>query len=296
MSNHDSTTIVDLVASSATTPPVHEKKRRKKKRRDESDDAHSLSSEVNTKSTLKKGITIGAILLLLKHWLRTAVAAGYGVSLLIHAVALLVMSFAMFSNLEFDTAIQSAISDAEESSLFDDVIDLQMDMPMGDVSFEKTLQSAMDVEQADWAENPITTGIEDLIESLFEKDGDKGLGGSGFLAPKNSRVFKKGSFSAWTIPNDPEPGQNYVIVIVVKLPSRVKRYRATDLSGIVIGTDGYRQPIPGPTYSRGKVYLPMKDKMVQLKIVVPGGASRVRDVIDIRSTMLKEKQRIELEF
>jgi len=152
------------------------------------------------------------------------------------------------------------------------------------------------MEQADWANNPITTGIEDSIESLFDKDGAKGLGGSGFLVPKNTRVFKKGSFSAWTVPNDPDPGQDYVIVVVVKLPTRVKKYRASDLSGIVVGTDGYRQAIPGPAYSRGKVYLPMKDQMVQLKITVPGGASRVRDVVEIRSTMLKEKQRIELEF
>jgi hypothetical protein len=109
------------------------------------------------------------------------------------------------------------------------------------------------------------------------------------VIPKNARVFRKGSFSAWTVPDDPKPGQDYNIVILVKLPDRVKRYRASDLSGIVIGTDGYTQAIPGPEYKRGKTYLPMKEQTAQLIVPVPGAASRVKDKIEIRSKTLKRK-------
>ncbi len=298
MSNHDSTTFVDSVASQASAPPVRRKSRHRKKSRSpsHSSPAYTANDSANAKPSFEEGVTVAAILLFIRHWLRTAVAAGYGVSLLIHAIALLIMSFVVLSQIDFEESIISSISSDEETSLFDEIVDVRMDMPEGDVSFEKTLDSATNMDMADWADNPITTGIEDSIESLFEKDGAKGLGGGGFMAPPSSRVFKKGSFSAWTIPDDPEPGQDYVIVIVVKLPKRMKKYRASDLTGLVVGTDGYRQAIPGPAYMRGNIHLPMKDHMAQLKVKVPGGASRVRDVISIRSKMLKEKQNIELEF
>lgn len=301
MSNQDSTTFVDSVASQAPAPPVRRKSRHRKKK-----PLNSLSQTTapiqpaiatdEPHSYFKDGITAAAIWLLIRFWLRTAVAAGYGISLLIHAVALLIMSFVVLSQMDFEESIISSISSDEETSLFDEIVDVRMDMPEGDISLEKTLDSASNMDMADWADNPITTGVEDSIESLFEKDGAKGLGSGGFMAPPNSRIFKKGSFSAWTIPDDPKPGQDYVIVIVVKLPKRVKRYRASDLVGLVVGTDGYRQVIPGPEYSRGTVYLPMKDHMAKLAVKVPGGASRVRDVINIRSKTLKEKQKIELEF
>ncbi len=302
MSNHDSTTFVDSVASQATGLPVRRKGRHRKNRAPAGTarDASSIHPVSVTNDDLRlifeDGVTAGAIWLLVKRWIRTAAAAGYGISLLIHAVALLIMSFVVLSQIDFDESILTSIASDEETSLFDEIVDVRMDMPEGDISLEKSLDSAANIDMADWAETPVTTGIEDSIESLFEKEGAKGLGGGGFMAPPNSRVFKKGSFSVWTIPDDPEPGQDYVIVIVVKLPKRVKRYRASDLVGLVVGTDGYRQIIPGPQYSRGTVYLPMKDHMAKLVVKVPGGASRVRDVINIRSKTLKEKQKIELEF
>ncbi|MBL4883463.1 MAG: hypothetical protein JKY95_02865 [Planctomycetaceae bacterium] len=300
MSNHDSTTIVDSVASPATPRPVRKNRRRKNVVREAAGGAQSYSNgsskPARVKPSLKDGVSIGSLFLLVRYWVRTAVATGFGVSLLIHVTALVVMSLVMLDQFKSDDSILTSISTAEESSVFDEIIDVRMDVPMGDISLEKSLESAMDMEVADWADSPVTTGIEESVESLFEKDGLQGLGGAGFLAPKDARVFTKGSFSAWTVPNDPDPGENYVIVIVVKLPSRVKRYRASDLSGMVVGTDGYRLAIPGPAYTRGKVYLPIKNRMVQMKVTVQGGASRVRDVINIRSTSLKEKQRIELEF
>ena len=305
MSNQDSTTIVDLVASAATPPPVRKKRRRKTEAKSTSRNEKSLEqtdcvSSVST-TPATEALSLSVVMLMFQQWIHTVIstgyiATGYGVSLLIHAIVILVMSFVVLTQLETEDAIQTTMSETEETSVFDEIVDVRMDMPEGDVAFEKSLESAANMEMADWADNSITTGVEESIESLFETDGSKGLGGSGFLAPKDARVFKKGSFSVWTIPNDPDPGEDYVIVIVIKLPNRVKRYRASDLSGMVVGTDGYRKQIPGPAYTRGKVYLPMKDKMVQLKIGVPGGEARVKDVITIRSVMLREKQVIKLEF
>ena len=62
--------------------------------------------------------------------------------------------------------------------------------------------------------------------------------------PTGGKAVTKGSFTAWTVPKDPKPGQDYKIVIQIKVPETVKRYRIADLSGRVIGTDKYTLDIP----------------------------------------------------
>ena len=64
------------------------------------------------------------------------------------------------------------------------------------------------------------------------------------------------------------------------------------VEGTVVGTDGYKQYIPG--VRRG--YLPVKENKAQLAIFVPAAASLVRDKIEVRSKILKEKQKLEIEF
>lgn len=241
-------------------------------------------------------LTFQGILERFSRWLKGAVAAGYGISLALHAILVLLMSFIVFTELMNEQALQTTMTESEEIEMLQDVLDIRIDMPAGDVSATNSLETALKLDPADWADNPIVNGVEDSVESLFEKEGAGGAGGAGFLAPSGARVFTKGSFSAWTVPNDPRPGQDYDIVIVVRLPDRVKRYQASDLKGIVVGTDGYRQEIPGLEYTRGRVYLPLKDQTAQLIVRVPGAASRVRDKIEIRSTTLNEKQLLEIEF
>jgi hypothetical protein len=104
----------------------------------------------------------------------------------------------------------------------------------------------------------------------------------------------RGSFTVWTIPEDPTPGEKYMIMIQIKLNNSVKRYPRSDLSGNVIGTDGYRDNFGGPTESG---YLPIKDNTVIYEALpVPGAAQLVKDVITVESKILKEKQVIELIF
>lgn len=134
-----------------------------------------------------------------------------------------------------------------------------------------------------------------------------------------AHAVTKGSFSAWTVPKDPEPGANYDIVIQVRLPEKfVKngRYKVGDVTGVVKGTDGYELPI---RFNSGKLirpedgevsfmirgrngrYTPAKavvqaDGVLQLSIVIPGAAQLVRDTIRIESRVLKEKQTLEIVF
>lgn len=107
-----------------------------------------------------------------------------------------------------------------------------------------------------------------------------------------ARAVTKGSFSAWTEPEDPQPFEPYVIIISVRLPEKIKKYRPRDLSGIVLGTDGYKQLI---RFSTSQVVDP-EAGVVQFQIQVPGARQLVRDTIRIESKLLKEKQVLQLEF
>ncbi len=61
----------------------------------------------------------------------------------------------------------------------------------------------------------------------------------------------KGSFTVYTIPADPQPKQDYDVVIEVKLPASATNYSASDLSGCVIGTDKYVYVMNRGTYTYG---------------------------------------------
>jgi hypothetical protein len=116
----------------------------------------------------------------------------------------------------------------------------------------------------------------------------RGKGGGG--APK--KAVTKGSFTVWTVPEDPEPGQDYVIVIEIKLPEKLRQYPLKDLSGTVVGTDGWKQAIPGKSQGYARII----DNRTQLRIKVPGAPRLVSDTIDIRSRLLKEQQTLTIVF
>ena len=151
--------------------------------------------------------------------------------------------------------------------------------------------------------------------------GDVGHGMMQFV-PKNA--VRAGSFAAWTTPvydsrfprpfgaPDPQPGdsprplQKYWITIQLEVPEGRKRYSIGDLSGEVIGTDGYRQKIPDGTYSLGEDgklvpirsgrRVPVVDGVIQIVVVVPGAREMVKDTIVVKSKLLKEEQKLELVF
>ena len=129
--------------------------------------------------------------------------------------------------------------------------------------------------------------------------------------PGGGRAVTKGSFTVWCTPENPLPGQRYDIIIEVKVPNRVKKYRLSDLKGEVTGTDGYRQLLPwdrarpyatkiptddGMVRVRGNEVIDVKDNRVQLAVSVPGAARLIKDTIEIRSRILREEQTLELIF
>lgn len=120
-------------------------------------------------------------------------------------------------------------------------------------------------------------------------DGVK-MGAPSLKIPGHAKT--KGSFSAWTDPRDPNPNQDYVIVIQIRLPTSVRKFRGSDITGLVEGTDRYRQVIRFKSTDQ----FPVEDGVVELRITVPGGALRVRDTIRIESKTLREKQTFEIEF
>ena len=143
--------------------------------------------------------------------------------------------------------------------------------------------------------------LEGMVNGTGTGDG-RGIGdgtgsgtGTGISVPAinvPSFAVSKGSFSAWTEPRDPEPNRQYVIVIQVRLPTNIREYRGSDLTGKVVGTDAYKQIIKFRTTDK----FPVKEGAVEFRIPVPGGSTRVRDTIQVESRLLREKQTLKIEF
>lgn len=101
-----------------------------------------------------------------------------------------------------------------------------------------------------------------------------------------------GNFSVWTEPDNPDPGQPYRIVIQIRLPEGTRVYPVSDLEGVVVGSDGYRKPIPGSTSGT----LPIQGGSVRYYVPVVSADEKVEDTILIRSKMLKETQKLLIRF
>jgi hypothetical protein len=113
--------------------------------------------------------------------------------------------------------------------------------------------------------------------------------------PKNSpgsKAISKGSFTVWTFPEDPSPGQSYWVIIQVKHKDKLVNYTRADLSGTVEGTDTYRTQIA--THNPANLWV--KGNIARLALFIPGGAKLVKDVIEIKSALLEEEQSISISF
>lgn len=132
-----------------------------------------------------------------------------------------------------------------------------------------------------------------------------------FEVPKSGNAVTKGSFTTWTVPEKPVPGESYRIVIQVTLPNEITQYRSSDLSGKVIGTDSYTQIIPYDrrkpnsvkTTQNGQLvvvrkddFLPVKNRITQIVIEVPGATELIKDTIQIESKLLQENQTLVRQF
>ena len=200
---------------------------------------------------------------------------------------------------------------------------IQDDLPQLDFSGDEAL--VMDTpastieqiaEQLQKSDSGWLRSTEDVaLKSVVGSDSiDPNAKGSGALlkVPKSGLAVTKGSFTAFTIPANPKPGQTYSIVIEIRLPADVKKFRVADLSGEVKGSDKYTQKIPydsrtpyasGYPVENDKIkpleassVLDVVDNKVQIVVKVPGAARLVKDTIKIRSRKLKEEQELTLVF
>ena len=113
------------------------------------------------------------------------------------------------------------------------------------------------------------------------------------VLPQNAVV--KGSFTVWAEPPNPTPGQSYTINISVKLPSNVSSYKKANLTGTLVGTDGYQQAIipadaPGIapqtfTFSPANPLIPGSTASALLVMQIPGAMKNVRDTLTVVSSV-----------
>ncbi|QDT39585.1 hypothetical protein [Stratiformator vulcanicus] len=242
-------------------------------------------------------------------WLVSVTPKALLISLLLHCAALMIAGLVFISD-PFENGLTTVAGfNREESESLDQLIDTSFEQLSGGMEVEQTtvpefepVRMEMELNEAlAKADEALEVKTDSIGQGLGETAGNAaGLGKSEReelgLAKPGGNAITKGNFTAWTDPEDPKPLEPYVIFIEIKLPEKLrkkmKKYPKADLSGFVIGTDTYQQPVPGP----GMPALPIKGNIVQLSVIVPGSYELVQDTIVIRSKMLKEQQILKLTF
>jgi hypothetical protein len=253
-------------------------------------------------------------------WVTGLGAMGIYCSALIHFITIGIVILILWSldllmlpeSIQEINAVRASLSDREIEDLNVDMAEfpsLRVELPGG--SDEDRVMTPADFVKN--AENDIN--IAELSLAAGVGDGTSAGDGDGngfvFKMPEDGRAVTKGSFTAWTEPKSPIEGDPYQIIVEIRVPKNIRRYRSSDLSGFVRGTDGWEQKLPidpklpfatwssrgGKTFVlRRNTYLPLVSQKAQLIINVPGAQRLVRDTIAIESRILKEKQKLELVF
>jgi hypothetical protein len=223
-----------------------------------------------------------------------------GISFLIHAVFLsslaLITINAGASHIGSLTFLQGDEGEDMGVERMDTSIQMQQVNPNDSLTSALSLPMAA---QSEMADVPMIAQTETKIDgTLFDKPTDEAPNPfrGEFAPPPGTKVVTKGSFSAYTDPKDPIPQQDYYIIILIKVPPNVKQYRTSDLSGLVVGTDGYEQPIVDEFFLKTNRMLEIKEGLCRLVVKVPGAANLVQDQIKIKSKMLHETQDLQIIF
>lgn len=228
------------------------------------------------------------------RWIHSSAMAGVMASFLVHSGLLGVLAILVISSpaLRRSLDIFGEMGDAEvaEEMELDAVTPIEAGQDAAPIQFTDVSQ-IMDVEKAF---DP-SDSIMGLAGGAGKGNGNGSSDGDAVAVPAvkiPGYAVTKGSFSAWTDPRDPVPGVSYEIVIQFRLPPNIKSYRGSDLTGMVTGTDGYKQVI---RFRRDEAFN-VVDGSVQIRIRVPGADRLVKDAIRVESKLLHEKQLIEIEF
>lgn len=253
-----------------------------------------------------------------------------GLSLILHSMLLIILALIVVpvAREEDVPELTTVLDDAgDKRVIFDQPIDTDMSTPApGAVGFNM-LDSKL-LEPTFEKATPIPNANVGKVTSIIGEEGGGGDNGAGVQSGRISEprnAVRAGSYSVWAQPIKggrliggklvlgeagaaPKVSQDYFIVIRLKVPAGRSRVSISDLSGMVIGTDGYRQLIPDEAYfysTQGQLMraggsnriVPIIDGTVEILIRVPGAdIPQVRDTITVHSKMLDERQELELVF
>lgn len=113
-----------------------------------------------------------------------------------------------------------------------------------------------------------------------------------YFNPAPPDAVTQGSFSVWAEPRSPKIGEPYRIFVQIRLPDDVTEYDWSDLQGMIVGSDGYRKPIP--PVRQGSIAV--QNGFVRFSVAVVSADQAVNDTIYVRSKLLKETQELRLQF
>ncbi|HVV98842.1 MAG TPA: hypothetical protein VHB77_00810 [Planctomycetaceae bacterium] len=228
-------------------------------------------------------------------WIHGREPRAYVVSFVLHFIILASLSFVLIRSNDGPLGISTLIGiNGQDVALLplDNTTETTIELEGGE-SADKTADMLSELTSNDLLGELSAEHMSVFAQGLGEGKGDqtgnsRGLGG-GFALPITGKFVSKGSFTAWTVPEDPAPGETYSIVIQVDYGKAGKQQRWGDVTGTVVGTDGYRKTFN----SKNSLYI---SKAGQIIVKIPGAAENIRDVINVRSEILKESQQLEIVF
>ena len=248
-------------------------------------------------------------------------SVGFAWSMLLHVILLVAMAFVVMPGLTERKGFVVVATDASDDvTTFDSLVDVSFD---DSGATESTTEETVElITEATDTPLPLASVVEAKAPSATNGQGDgnsegSGSGGVRLKAPTNA--VRMGSFTAWTKPirqfrgeepkagDSPRPGQSYHIYIQLQLPETMRTYRVGDITGAVVGTDGYRLQLPNRTFffnNEGRIEeatarkrIPVVDSTVTLLVHIPAAKfEAVRDKITVKSRKLAESQTLELIF
>jgi len=248
-------------------------------------------------------------------WMAGSAAVGYGVSLVAHSLLLVACSLIVLHMGKGagggDVSTRLGVPDATGDEFLDT---RSFEITQGDLGKDEAVTVAEPLPlDAPSSELAIANAFDAKSVGDPDADGqdDKTVEGSGsgndgaFELPSGGNAVQEGSFAAWTVPEDPRVGQDYIIVIEVTLPKGTEKYAKVDLTGRLKGTDGYEVMIPdgrewnGVRWTRAyrtPAFRRNGDKARVVFFVRGAQQALVRDTIWIRSKLLDEQQKLQITF
>ena len=244
-------------------------------------------------------------------WLAGAVSLGYGLSLVLHLAMLAAFAIVPWIVDRGGPTLSTELGATEDGS--ENLLDTRsFDVSTGMTGVETPVAvvEPLPIELTE-PELQVASAIAPAVQGVADGDGqsDSSSEGAGhdatFELPKGGNVVHQGSFAAWTVPADPRVGQDYQIVVEVEIPSHTQQYGRSDLTGQLVGTDGYRVMIPdGREYNglgwvrpRRQPAFRRSGNKARIVFFVRGSQSAlVRDTIQIRSRLLNEHQSMQIVF